>query len=46
MLEEHIRAYSKVPPCMDLGASQTVATHFTDDGEQQLLVDNCVSKPL
>lgn len=30
---------------MDLGASQTVTTHFTDDVEQKLHVDNCVGKP-
>lgn len=46
MLEEHVHACFGVPPCMDLGASQTMATHFTDDGEQKLHVDNCVSKPL
>lgn len=42
MLEEHIYAYSEVPPCMELGASHTVATHFTDDGEQKFHVDNCL----
>lgn len=42
MLEEYIYAYSGVPPCMDLGASQTVATHFTGDGEQKLHMDNCL----
>lgn len=42
MLEEHIYAYSGGTPCMDLGASQSVATHFTDDGEQKLHVDNCL----
>lgn len=42
MLEEHIYAYSGVPPCMNLEASHTVATHFTDDGEQKLHVGNCL----
>lgn len=42
MLEEHIYAYSGVPPYMELGASHTMATHFTDDGEQKFHMDNCL----